>query len=410
MQMNSVYLVILTFFLTFIGATSNPAQASDIFTVNNIEVNGQGETAKLAKDNAIAVGEEYAFKQLLRLIATSPEETWPQLNAEELADLIQGFDIQKEKVTAKHYEATLNISFNQALIEKLLKDSKVNYVTKRSEPVVILPLFISPGSNLLWESSNLWNNAWKKSIATNGFTQFVIPKGDDKDMEAVSPEKLLTKNYPTEQKDKDIITGLMNKYFSKKLLLAKASQSKHDGITEITVDLTYLNNDQSENSSIKVQGQAGDTIDVVMEKAVAEIIGNIEKKWKQNQATSQADSSQINVNIAISSMEEWNRLKKRLSGFDFIKSLNTKYLTVSYASIDIHFQGSYSDLVSHLESKGLYIETRNNSLFLSTTPSSNPSSSWLQQEPDNTDSEIQTQGWQPNDPEDPKRKVNDNEL
>jgi hypothetical protein len=410
--MKSIYLIIFTLFVTFIAGSAAPARAGDVFTVNNVEVSGQGASANAAKDNAIAAGEEYAFKKLLQSITvSSSEESWPKLTPEELADLVQGFDIQKEKVTAKHYEATLNISFNQALVEKLLKIAKISYVAKGGEPIIVLPLYINASGNMLWESQNIWLNAWRKTVANNGFTQVTIPKGDIKDREAASPEKLLTSGFPIEQKDKDIISGFMNKYFSKKLLVVKASKIEQNGIIELSVELTYLINDQPENSSLKFKGNPGETVDVVMEKAASEIIGKIGAKWKQAQAASQANSSQVNVNVPIANMAEWNALKAQLESFDFIKSINTKYLTVSYASVDISFNGSQYDLFSKLESRGLYIEQKDNGLYLTKSPPVGGAHGWLNKIQASPEPDPVPEGWKPNDPEEPRgKKVDDNDL
>jgi hypothetical protein len=360
--MNFIYLAVISFFAFF--ASVHPAAANDIFTISNIEVVEKSDNAKQAKDNAIAKAQQEAFKKLLARVSTSPESQWPVLSSGEIGELVQGFDVVKEKVTPKRYEGTLNITFNHELIEKLLQVNKINFITKTSEPIILLPVLSLNGENLLWDSSNSWHNAWKKQLGSSGFAQLIIPKGDDSDVSLVNLDRILSGEALSDE-DKSNLSKLMNKYRSKNILLAKATRSGDEQTIEVQVELTYLNEEKPMKTTNKFSGQTGtDTLDKVMANAVSSIINAIDADWKKEQEGETFASTLININVPIASVEEWNAIYKRLGGLDFIKGMNAKYVTVSYASLDLRYQGDYDSFLKRLEKEGLTLEKNSNGFFL----------------------------------------------
>lgn len=357
--MKSVYLVIFGVFLSILAPK---ADASGLFTINNVEAAGQGSSAKEAKDNAIATAQTDAYKQLLsKIVSDTPEDKWPQPTPEEISDLVQSFDVIKEKVTQKSYKATLNISFNKELVEKLLQVNNIKYISKTSEPVVVLPLFYNGTSNLLWENSNIWAAAWKKAIASSNYTKFVLPQNET----AITTEKLISEGYPKQESDQQIVQAIANKYFAKKLLLAKATTSGTQGKPSITVEISDLNNPASEKNTLTFDAKSdSDTIETVMQNAAIEIIGNTENKWKQTQNETESAASRVNVNVPISGLSEWNKIKSRLANLDFIQSIAVRSISSSNASIDINFQGDYLQLVADLQKNGLTLEENNGGKIL----------------------------------------------
>jgi hypothetical protein len=349
--MKHIYLLILAVFLSVLAPK---AYASGLFTINNIEASGKGNSAKEAKDNATATAHTQAFQQLLgKIVSDTPQDKWPTPTPEEISDLVQSFDVINEKVTQKTYKATLNISFNKELVEKLLQVNNIKYISKTSEPVVVLPLFNDGTNNLLWEDSNIWAAAWKKAIASSNYTKFVLPKNE----KAITTEKLISAGYPKQESDQQIVQAIANKYLAKKLLLAKATRSNIKGKPAITVEIVDLNNAASEKNTLNFEAKSdSDTIETVMQNAVLEIIGSTENKWKQTQNATEAATSRVNVLVQISSLNEWNQVKSRLSNLDFIQSLAVKSVSSSQASVDINFQGDYLQLVANLQKNGITLE------------------------------------------------------
>ncbi|MCE3232702.1 MAG: hypothetical protein K0R98_959 [Rickettsiaceae bacterium] len=350
--MKPIYLIIIGILLAF----TQKADAAGLFTINNIEVSSDGDSAKQAKDNAITSAYNQAYKQLLgRIITSTPEDKWPSPNQEELSELVRGFDIVKEKVTQKHYKATLNVTFRKELIEKLLQVNKIEYVSTVSDPVIILPLFSADGTDMLWEESNPWAISWKKALASGGYTKFIVPQSH------ITVEQLSS----SEQSDKDALSTLMDQYSSKKLLLAKASKTENNGLIELVVTLTYLNSEIPETSNLSFKAETStDTLESLMQKAATQIISDADAKWKQAQTISQSSGSQINVNIPISSLDEWNNIRKSISGLGFIKSMRSKYITVGYVSVDFNFEGNYQDLATNFQNHGFTLEQKDNGYFL----------------------------------------------
>ena len=354
--MRLIYIIIPAFVMLF----SPVSFASDLFTVSGIEVSGNGKTATEAKENAIASGEEVAFKKLLERITPSfTRSLWPELSAVEISELVRGLDVNDEKITSSHYEAKLDISFNNLFVEKALKDAGVTYISKTSDPIILLPLLASGEEENLWTKNGQWKGAWEKAVEAASFINIVLPSSDSLNMASVATDAL---NIPLGEEIKTGLDGLKRRYKAEKILLATARTVEDQA--SIVVELTYLNEENPEKTTMRFYNKDDEDVDAVMARAASEILFNMDKRWKKSQESSKLSEASINISIPISGLDEWSGVNNKLRSYDFIKKMDVKYITVSYVSMDLSFQDGFENLVKKLALEGLYIENRDNSLYL----------------------------------------------
>jgi len=361
--MNSKIVLFSIVFSLLFGAVSN---AGGVFTINNIRAKGDGQTAKEAKDNAIDVAQEEAFKKLLKRITPDyTQHLWPELEKEQISELVQGIDIDKEKLTSTHYEALINISFNEVFVQKLLQESGVSYTDQKLEPTLLIPLLISNGEGVIWDGSNYWQAAWEEALKDSSFANFIIPEGDLGDISAVNIQSLMENEPPLSFNDREKIQFLVNKYDVKKVLLAKAFPSEYNGTIGVEVETSYINEDEPEKNSRKFYGKAeNENVQQVMQKAAGKIISNMERRWKDEQEQIRQSKSELNINVPVKDLADWNDTYKKLLSFDFINKIDTKFITVEFVSLDLFFQEGYEKFVINLAKKGMYLERRQNGLYL----------------------------------------------
>ncbi len=361
--MRNKFVLIISFILFLY---SGSAGAAGIFTINNVKAKGYGESAKEAKKNAIEAAQAEAFKAMLgRITPDYTQHLWPELENEAISELVQGIDVDQESLTSTHYEAVLNISFNEVFVEKLLQESGVSYTGSKADPVLLIPLLIVNGEGVIWDTNNYWQAAWTKALEDSSFANFIIPEGDLGDISAVNIQSLMENEPPLSFNDREKIQFLVNKYNVDKVMLAKAFPSEYNGTIGVEVETSFISEDEPQKNSRKFYGKAeNESVENVMVKAASKIISNIERKWKGEQEQVRQSKAEININVPVKDLNDWNDTYSRLKGFEFINKINTKYITVEFISLDLFFQEGYEKFIVNLAKNGMFLEKRSNGLFL----------------------------------------------
>jgi hypothetical protein len=129
-------------FLFLVAGLATRAIAADTFVVRDVKVDVTAETAAEARDRALAEGEQRAFRiQLERLTSRADWGSLPNLTNEEIAAYIQDFEVASEKSSAVRYIATLNFTFKEEPVRRLLADRDTPFAMTRSKPVVVIPVY-----------------------------------------------------------------------------------------------------------------------------------------------------------------------------------------------------------------------------------------------------------------------------
>lgn len=345
------------FFLA-LGMIAHPAYANGVFTITDIEVSGQGKDSREAKDNAIASGEAEAYRRLVERLAD--EESRSRLttpSAQEISDMVQEVEVQHESITPQHYKADLSITFNSLFVEKRLKDAGIAYVTKRTDTIVVLPVWQAGEQPLLFEKENPWKQAWDTVAKSGGFVHLVVPGAEGNDSAAITAA-LNDSNLPMESQP--ALSSLLTKYRGKKLLLAKASPQGDTG-TSLDIEMAYLGEGAPPPASRHFEGE---TQSAVMNTAVTSILSDMEKQWKTSRLNSGQGQSVLNLNVPISNLSQWKQMLAKFGSMPFIDKVNTRYVTVNFGSVDLYYSIGYEQLVQSLSQYGITLENKANGVFM----------------------------------------------
>lgn len=354
------------FSVVFLSLYSGVAVASGIFTINDVKVEAAGESAKKAKDDAINEAQEKAFKELLtRITPDSTEDSWPKLSTEQISDLVQGIDIDKESLTATHYKAVMDISFNSVLVERLLKNSSISYTDEKPSPTILIPLLVSNGEGLIWDAGNYWQEELKKALQNSSFANFIIPSADFSGESEFNVKNFSQSEPVISSKDQEKISFLTKKYNAQRVLLARAAPLKDNGTIGVAIETSYINEDEPQKKFIKLYAQSQDeNIQQVMGRAATQIISDSEKNWKEERQQINQSQVEININVKIKNLVDWNETYKKLLGMEFIDNIRINYITLELVSLDILFHGEYDRFVKNLAENGMYLDNKSDGVFL----------------------------------------------
>ncbi len=98
--------------------------ADDLFNVKDVKISADGTSAAQARETAIANGQVQAFKSVIEQLAPGKAESMP-LAAAEVNRLVQSFEVQDEHISAVHYEAVMQISFNPGQSKQFLEQRNI---------------------------------------------------------------------------------------------------------------------------------------------------------------------------------------------------------------------------------------------------------------------------------------------
>lgn len=164
-----------------------PAPDSDPYMVENVPVDVTATSAAAARDKAIFDGQRAALGQLLTRLGIEQSVDPAQISDGKMTQLVQDFEIVKEKSSTIRYIATLNVRFKPQAVQSLLNGA--GYAS--SPPVVILPVGISNGRAVLWEERTAWRSACESLTRTGGLLPMIVPAGELNDVSAIGADDAL---------------------------------------------------------------------------------------------------------------------------------------------------------------------------------------------------------------------------
>lgn len=321
-----------------------------IFSINNIKMDITEENSVKAKKTAVMESQKQAFKTLIKRLSILNDDEILALNIQDkdIKSTIIDFNISEEKTSDVRYTGTFNFNFDPRKTSKLLKDKKVSFTTLRSGDVLIIPLWIHDNKTTLWESNNIWKQAWESFPNDSFLVPTKLPLGDLMDLSQISAEDTLS----GEIKD---LKEILKRYEVKDAVVTIAKKEK-------TGLMIYINryglDGVSSKSSVFIDG-INKTYGAVLSESVTQVNEELSNLWKEKTLTKPDEVSYIESFLKISSIEDLNKIKSILDNITMITSYKESLLTTEEVNIDIYYQGSFFDLKLALSQFELIAEKTN---------------------------------------------------
>ena len=141
-----------------------PLMASTDINVGGIEVNISADTAEEARQQGWREAQRKAWEKL----------GGPELSDSQIQGLVSAIVIQHEEAGPKRYVATLGVAFDRQRAAGYLGRSGE---TRRSAPMLLLPVTLSAGSELMYQQVNPWQRAWAEYQPGASRIDYVRPAG-----------------------------------------------------------------------------------------------------------------------------------------------------------------------------------------------------------------------------------------
>ena len=141
-----------------------PVASSSDIQVSGIEVDVRADSGSAARAQAWEEAQRKAWERL----------DGPQLSDSQIAGLVSAIVIEREQLGPKRYIATLGVVFDRQRASRYLGSEGE---ARRSAPMLLLPVTISAGTQMVYERRNPWQRAWAEYQAGQSRIDYVRPAG-----------------------------------------------------------------------------------------------------------------------------------------------------------------------------------------------------------------------------------------
>ena len=145
-----------------------PVAASSDIEVGGIEVDVRGDTANEARENGWREAQRKAWEKI----------DGPAISDSQLETLVSAIVIERERVAAGRYIATLGVIFDRTRATSYLGGGEE---IRGSAPMLLVPVSYTGGTATVYEMRNPWQRAWAEFQPGRSPINYVRPTGSGGD-------------------------------------------------------------------------------------------------------------------------------------------------------------------------------------------------------------------------------------
>lgn len=392
------------------GAHAAPLTAAEakIFVIGNYPVEARAADAVTAKDQAIADGQQAAFRSLLkRIVPVTSYARLKDIKRTPAGPMIEGFSVRSERNSSTQYIASYDFSFQPEAVQKLLDAQGIPYLDKQAPRIVVIPMYRTGGQqpSVVAEASDAWMYAWRGLDLTNTLTPITLAEAKrqthpDTIKAILAGDQSAQRTLGTEyQTSLVVLAALEPSADGKKATVTLAGQ---DAVGPIHLVRSY-----------KLDGDLAYTAEL----AAVVGLGVLEGRWKAANAHLMSASApagfpppgdgfgapsssaygtppassygtppassygtgpssyptapgapaggQVRLSVAFQGMGEWQQISQRLSATPGVSNMEVEGLSARGARLSLVYPGGAEALARALSSQGLSVRGGPDGLLLS---------------------------------------------
>ncbi|MFQ6018390.1 MAG: DUF2066 domain-containing protein [Kiloniellaceae bacterium] len=317
------------------------AAASDVFTVRGIEVDVTAETAAAAREAALAQGHVLALQKLLtRILPRDELARVRRLEADEIVQFVQDFEVAEERRSDVRYLASLTFRFKPEPLRQLLRADGLLYAETRSKPVLVLPVFGIAGQAKLWGETNPWWQAWAMRRPGDWLVPLRMPLGDLGDISTIDAEQTLSG-------DTERLSKLARRYGAEDVIITQAVLlgDPEAGQASLQIGTSRLGVQERQTIIENHHQQAGESLAALFSRAAEAVDREVQESWKQSNLLRAGSERKLSATVPVGRLADWLEVKRRLEAVAPVVRSEVTGLSRSRTEVDITFVGDEQQLV-----------------------------------------------------------------
>ncbi|MET0432299.1 MAG: DUF2066 domain-containing protein [Hyphomicrobium sp.] len=348
------------------GLRVAPAVAADPdapYTVGNYPVEATAKNAVDAKDQALADGQQAAFRSLLkRLVPVTAYKQLARVQGTKTGDLVSGVSVRSERYSSTTYLASLDYSFQPDAVRGLLSSQNIPFVEKQAPEVTLVTVLVQGNPPTAANDRGLWRRAWTSLDVAHTITPVAIqdlkPTIQTETINALlSGQDAALQKIKAEYKAGLIVLAVAEPDVAAKKLTVTLAGS--DAVGGLLLKRSYRITD-------------GD-LDYASQLAAVVSLGILEGRWKAIKAGAPEAASQsspssdtpvwaastggsgedVSITAQFETSEQWDQMRSQLLDTPGVDALNISSVSGSSAGISLKYPGGASSLAAALGRNGL---------------------------------------------------------
>ena len=337
--MKSYKLIIILILVVFLK-TGNVLSNTNIFDVNNIEIEKKGKTTNnLLANQAIKKG----FKELIKKILLKEDrEKLKKLEFLEIKELVKYYQVLNKNDDSNVETINYNISFDKDKIHDLFYKAGISYSEVTNKELFILPILKKKNKIFVYNNNFFYDN-WNK-INNTDLIEFIIPLENIEIIQNVNTNKknllnLELKSLFTEYKDKNLA-----------LVLIEDNNSKEE---KIYFKTKILGKNIVKNISIKRLNLNDEEF---YQKIIAEIKNEIINLVKSQNLIDVRTPSFLNAQLKINKKNNLVELKSRIKKIDLIDNVYVQEFNNEIVYLKLRYLGKIDKIIRQLENQKITLK------------------------------------------------------
>lgn len=326
-----------------------PAHANQaLYTIRDVTVDMKADNALAARERAFEAAQIRAFAQLTERLAMEDEdgEATPPDDIT-LAAMIKDYEVTSEQLSSVRYVGTYTFRFKSDAVKQYFSGQSMDYADTKSDPILLLPFSQNAAIYDLWSDDNEWREAWDRIDTFDALVPVVIPVGDLQDVKGIGDQD-------ARQYDYRQLFSMLQRYGAKEAVIALALPdiSLEEGATEFdvvtgAVRIDLFRADKFGPQHVKqfsVKAKDGQTRRQVFDRAVKQVQRALGRDWKDQTVVEVHSTSEIMVQIPITSLGEWTRKQRAIRQISGVSQLKVSSLSPRRVMAKLTYMGEVSSL------------------------------------------------------------------
>lgn len=151
-----------------------PIDSSTNLEVDGVLVDVAGANANAARQEGWRIAQRLGWAKLWSRTVGRPENQAPELQDNVLNQIVSGIVIEEEQIGPRRYVARLGVLFDRARTGEMLG---VQGVSRRSAPMLVIPVMRTGSTAYVLEFRSPWQNAWAQFRTSTSPVDYVRPVG-----------------------------------------------------------------------------------------------------------------------------------------------------------------------------------------------------------------------------------------
>ncbi len=341
--------------------------SSASYYIQNVETNAIAATSEDARSAATSEGLMVAWQRLHERLLISDNGSIDSVDSSFILPYLDYTRLVQETVLPTRYQAEFDYCFDRLKIRDYFAAQQYRHAELLSEPILILPIWMTPEGPHLWRKPNPWGEAWVDLLRQHdGLLNLRLPS-------TLATERAIDV-VPLMARDAATISKAAELESTERVLLMVMSPQQDDG-NNIRIDVTadlYDRYGVFESTAYSLRDTTLKTSDLLPSiRGIAHaLLDGVEDVWRIANEVNVKEGGVIMVTVKSRSLKEWRSHLNILQSLPPVDQLSIVQLGSKGGLVRIKLSGSITSLNYALEAHGLEVseERQKNQSYLSLMP------------------------------------------